>query len=461
MEEKLSRIRCFICKRLVTRYVIPQDLSIPAAVFTKKIGNKYGCICSACIEEGAYILADLQKRYLNSQKEQEQEQKTNEEENPAVAVSPQDEEALLLQKKYQALNYSLDSIVNLASTKVFGQKKATQKVAYVIFKNLVSNLHGEFSGKIKKHLHIFLIGNTGTGKTLIAETVTKIFGLPYVRVDCSAFTSAAYVGESVESSLYKLYEESGQNLELAENGVIILDELDKKKKSLDQNGKDVSGLDVQQELLKFFESSTIYLSIRKQEGNLIKITQVPFHTARLTIIGTGACVGLDEIIKERLGLRKMGFKDTNVSTNQLLKLVTPDDLIEYGMIPELIGRIPYIVSLNDLDESVMMDIIYQKLTENSDYFNQKGFYLYVDDFLVQKMAFLLTRSKTGARDVNRMVEELLEPALYQVFQSTPNGICEIHEDSSIELLKNKKTRDKDTAVLCQIPPREEYLFSLE
>lgn len=462
MDNKTSRIRCFLCGRLVPRYVIPEDLSIPSAIYTKKIGNKVGCICSACIQDGVYILANLQKKYMENSQVTEETETSVEKDGILEAEDAQDAEELdLMNQKYQSLNYSLDSIVKVASKHIFGQDEAIHKTVYAVFKNLVANMLSEGDGEERDHIHLFLIGNTGVGKTFVAESVAKAFGIPYVKIDCSALTAAGYVGGSVDDILWKLIQAAGQKVELAENGIVILDEFDKLKRSAEYGGKDISGLAVQQELLKFYDSSIRYVKVNASNNDSPVVKVIPFHTGKLTFIATGACVGLAEIIKKRLGFNTIGFKDASSPTytvpdKEILQQATQEDMEEFGFIPELIGRTPHIIPLNSLTESIMMDILYQKFTENSAFFNIKGFRLYVDDFLIQKMASKLVHSKTGARDVKRMVEELLAPALYQVFQSEPEGICEINEDGSIQLLKHPKGKKQKSLELYEIPGKEEY-----
>ena len=479
MERKGSRIRCFFCDGLVLRKPNLDDLNDPFAIFTKKIGNKYGCICSTCIEDAddeyeriiesdnADFVAEYWKddngthhyfqagsttacggiSSFDSESQPVPDKKTTSSNNDSKSKAQIDKinkESELLYKKYQSLDYSLDSICKLIGKKVFGQDEVIKRVVYTIYKNLTANLHSELDEPVKEHEHIFLIGNTGVGKSFVAENVAKFFNIPYVRVDCSSFTSSGYVGDSVEQILERLLNKTpkkgysdAERLEIAENGIIILDELDKKKISSEVTGRDVTGKSVQQELLKFFEPNDIF----------IKNGSVAFDTSKLTIIATGACVGLEDIIKKRLHLNSIGFKTEEQSNDTILEQITDEDLFEFGFIPELVGRIHVILKLNDLSVSTLTDIIYNALSAASDFFAKKQFDLHVDPFLVENMAISSLNAKTGARDIKKRVYELIYPALYQVFQSEPGGICHIKEDSSIELLRRKTKNSSRTEVL--------------
>lgn len=474
MEKKGSRIRCFFCNSLVLRKPNLDDLNDPFAIFTKKIGNKYGCICSACIEDAddeyeriiesddAGFVAEYWKdddgthHYFQAsstaacsdtssfESKTQNAPETAKKKEQSSGNAKESRESKLLYEKYKSLDYSLDSICKIIGKKVFGQDEAVKRVVYTVYKNLSANLHSELDEPVKKHQHALLIGNTGVGKTFIAETVAKYFNLPYVRVDCSEFTSSGYVGKSVEQILERLYDmtnnkeyNANERLEIAENGIIILDELDKKKVSPEATGRDVTGRSVQQELLKFFEPSTI----------LIKNNSIAFNTSKLTILATGAFVGLDKIIEKRLHLNSIGFKTDTNSNESVLEKVTDEDLFEFGLIPELVGRISVVLKLNDLSVSTLTDIIYNTLATSSDFFAKKYFQLEVDPFLIENMAISSLNAKTGARDIDKIVEDLIYPALYEVFQSEPGGICHIKEDSSIELLRHKTGNSSCTEIL--------------
>ncbi|MBQ9279915.1 MAG: AAA family ATPase [Clostridia bacterium] len=479
MAKTASRIRCFICDSLVLRKPNMEDLNIPFAIFTKKVGKKIGCVCSACIEDAedeyeriiesddtdffaecwgdengtkTFYQAGSKNAYGGASI-----MKTGEEDSqeaPRKGAEPK--EVKLLRKKFQALDFSLDSIAALVKKKVFGQDEIVKRVVYTVYKNLCSNLHAEMDEPVKKHSHILLIGNTGVGKTFIAETVAKQFHIPYVRVDCSSFTSAGYVGDSVEQILERLYNSTSskefsadERLEIAENGIIILDELDKKKVSIESTGRDVTGRSVQQELLKFFEPSTIF----------IKNGTIPFDTSKLTIIATGAFVGLDDIIKKRLHLTRIGFKTDLENGVSVTDSIIDEDLFEFGLIPELVGRITVVQRLNDLSKETLTDIIYSCLSTASDYFTKKNFKLEVDPFLIENMAIRALEAKTGARDVDKLVEDLIYPALYEVLQSKAGGVCLVHEDSSIEILREQlKTSN---AEIVGIPANAKYQEMVE
>lgn len=168
-----------------------------------------------------------------------------------------------------------------------GQTKAAEALVCSIFLNQFSNLFEDIGEDHIKHRHVLLVGNTGVGKTLLATTTVKSFGIAYINSNATPITSAGYIGDKVENILERLLHAADDDIEKAECGVVIIDEIDKKKSQNDSSGRDVSGTAVQQELLKLLEPSTIW--IRKSSQS----QPIPFRTNRLTVIMMGAFVGLD------------------------------------------------------------------------------------------------------------------------------------------------------------------------
>ncbi len=362
-------------------------------------------------------------------------------------------------KYKKMLDYSLDSLAARIKQVVFGQDEAVRKVIYSIYLNQYVNLLEELDISFDhlvsggspgfKRRHILLIGDTGVGKTLLATTAPKVFDIPYSVSNVTPITASGYVGEDVVQILERLYNAAGCNIYKAQQGILILDEIDKKKHELSSNGKDVNGKAVQQELLKLLEPSTIYIS----KGT------IPFDTANLTIIMMGAFVGLDEIIKKRTNSSKIGFSDNKTSSLGLDE-VLPEDLIEYGFIPEFVGRIPCVCKLNKLTIDVATNIIYSTLEKYDIIFKSKSFEFIFNPLLVTKVAEKVVASSMGARNIETELDKIIQPALWEVLQSIGGGVCEIKEDGSAEILRNKTAKKQDVEIVTT-PLIQDYALTEE
>ncbi|MDH3004514.1 MAG: ATP-dependent Clp protease ATP-binding subunit ClpX [Candidatus Shikimatogenerans sp. JK-2022] len=235
-------------------------------------------------------------------------------------------------------------------------KKILSVVIYNHYKKLIYNKNKLNKIKLEKS-NILIIGKTGTGKTLFAKTISKFLNLPFVIVDATSFTEAGYVGEDVESILTRLLQISNYNIELAEQGIVYIDEFDKlsKKNKNPSITRDVSGEGVQQSLLKLLEDTVVYISPfigrKHPEQNMI-----PIRTKNILFIVGGTFEGIENIIKNRLINNKIGYnyiinKKYKINNNKkILKYINIKDLQEYGIIPEIIGRLPIITYLNNLNK---------------------------------------------------------------------------------------------------------------
>lgn len=453
MATSTKRVRCLVCNQLVDSRV---SASKPYAVEFITVDKKRGCICSYCID-------DLYSKYTDEfEKVSGLSRKSNFENiipfpSPILSVNHDPLSSLFssfsashplpvqvsyapkknneqkptssVKEKFTSLDYSLDSYFSIVKNKVFGQDDAAKMLLYTIYYNQMANLIEHLSGDdLGKRNHILLIGNTGVGKTFLATTVAETMHIPYALSNATSITSAGYIGDKVENLLERLYRNAGCNLELAENGIIILDEIDKKKVSPDGSSRDVTGRSVQQELLKILEPSTVYL----------KEYDISFNTKNITLILLGAFVGLDEIIDKRLNKKVIGFRSSENAFHD--RTVTVDDIINYGFIPEFVGRIPAIITLNDLTKSNIIDIIYALLLKINNFFKIKEIDLIVDDYFIDRLAEDIVSSCTAARDVYKRCFHIFYPALYRVFQSNAGGVCTIDSDGNIELLVNDKTK---------------------
>ena len=460
MAKSKRRVRCLFCGNLVERDFSPV---LPYAVKTLHMNNKQGCICSLCINDYYAKYNDDMKKEMGLSKRATLHEMMPLPIDTTFAPPMQSPTEILasalrkiqpipvvvshaqtvttkskpkevsVKEKFACLDNSLDSYFKIVTSKVFGQDEAAQMVLYTIYYNQMANLLEFLSGEdLDRRNHILLIGNTGTGKTFLATTVAKTMKIPYAISNATAITSAGYIGAKVENLLESLYRNAGCNLDLAENGIVILDEIDKKRVNPDGSGRDVTGRAVQEELLKILEPSDVYL----------KEFDITFNTRNLTVILMGAFVGLDEVIKKRTHKKVIGFRSDDETAPDVE--VTADDLINYGFIPEFVGRIPAVISLNNLTKDVIIDVIYSLISKLNLFFTSKDVELIIDDRFIDSLAEDIMKSATGARDVYKRFFYIFQPALYRIFQSKGGGVCEYDEHGNTTLVVGDKNARMQT-----------------
>lgn len=308
---------------------------------------------------------------------------------------------------------------------VIGQEDAKKALSVAVYNHYKRINFGETNNNVEvQKSNILLVGPTGVGKTFLAQTLAKLLNVPFAIADATTLTEAGYVGEDVENILLKLIQAAGNDISKAEKGIIYIDEIDKVSKKSENVSltRDVSGEGVQQALLKILEGTTALVPPqggRKHPGQDF----VEIDTTNILFICGGAFDGLNKIIENRIGKKSMGFNaqiknKIEKNNDEILKELLPQDLIKFGLIPEFIGRIPIVVTLNTLDEESLIKI----LTEPKNSLVKQYKYLFeLDDVLLdfneealKEVAKKAIERNTGARGLRAIIEEAMIDIMYEM-----------------------------------------------
>lgn len=413
-----DRIRCSFCGK--TDGQVRKLIAGPSGAY----------ICDECVD----ICAEIIEEEL--QEEFEEEEYTEPEADDINLLTPVE------MKKF------LDEYV-------IGQEEAKKVLSVAVYNHYKRILAPQDLGVELQKSNILMLGPTGCGKTLLAQTLARILNVPFAIADATTLTEAGYVGEDVENILLKIIQAADNDIQRAQKGIIYVDEIDKitRKSENPSITRDVSGEGVQQALLKILEGTVA--SVPPQGGRKHPQQElISIDTTNILFICGGAFEGLDKIVENRMDQKSMGFnaeiadkREKNVGL--ILKKVLPQDLVKFGLIPEFVGRVPVTVSLDALDKDALVRILKEPrnslIRQYQALFSLDGVELTFDEEAIEAIAEKSVKRKTGARGLRAIVEKVLMDLMYQVPSDTSITSCRItkevvEEDKEIEIMYGRESK---------------------
>ena len=402
-----KKIRCSFCGK--------EEKDVRKLIFRKDTPREGVCICDECTMKCMGMLTQEESK----------------------AVEAKEETINAAEMKPARIKAFLDE-------RVIGQDRAKVAMSVAIYNHYkrIENIHVSADDDVQLTKgNILMMGPTGCGKTLIAQSIAKLLNVPFTVADATTLTEAGYVGEDVENIIKNLWIASGKNIERTAKGIVCIDEIDKIATRGDK-GRDVGGEGVQQALLKMIESGTV--SFTPDSGrNQPPSTTIQVDTTNILFILSGAFNNIGSIVQNRIGTSSLGFhnegarKDSN--DGALRRLVETEDVVKFGLIPEFMGRIPVIVTLDELDEDALLKILWQPknsiLRQYERLFELSNVTLTVTEDARRAIVREAIRRKSGARGLRSIFEEVMLNIMYEV--PSMEGVVGVTIDEGVVLREHE------------------------